>query len=254
MNEERILKAYEFARKAHEESDHPFRESGEPYIQHPLETARILLDMRPDEDSLIAAILHDVLEDTRTTADDIQKELGDRIIPLLKGLEKLGKIYYQGSERQVENLRKMFLAMAKDIRVILIKLCDRLHNMRTLDYIKPEKRKRIAEETLSIYSPIAARLGIYRVKNELDDLCFRYLHPEEFRRIHSEMEEATGLQKNIIKKGTAILKKVLRKNNIPAEMEGRVKHYYSIFRKLKQKDKNYVSELYDIFALRIIVT
>ncbi|MBU0705733.1 bifunctional (p)ppGpp synthetase/guanosine-3',5'-bis(diphosphate) 3'-pyrophosphohydrolase [Patescibacteria group bacterium] len=253
MNEERILKAYEFAKKAHEESDHPFRESGEPYIQHPLETAKILLDLKPDEDALIAAILHDVLEDTRTTVDDIQKELGDRIVPLLKGLEKLGKIYYQGRERQVENLRKMFLAMAKDIRVILIKLCDRLHNMRTLDHIKPEKRKRIAEETLSIYSPIAARLGIYRIKNELDDLCFKYIQPVEFERIHKEMEDATGLQKNIIKKGTVILKTVLKKNKIPAEIEGRVKHYYSIFRKLKRKDKNYISELYDIFALRIIV-
>ncbi|MBN2306528.1 bifunctional (p)ppGpp synthetase/guanosine-3',5'-bis(diphosphate) 3'-pyrophosphohydrolase [Candidatus Peregrinibacteria bacterium] len=250
VNEERILKAYEFAKKAHEGTT---RYSGDPYIQHPLETANILLELRPDEDSIIAALLHDVLEDTHTTADDIREHFDERITPLLKGLEKLGKIYYQGRERQVENLRKMFLAMAKDIRVILIKLCDRLHNMRTLEYIQPEKRKRIAEETMSIYSPIAGRLGIYHIKNELDDLCFKYIHSEDYQRIHKEMKEATGLRKNIIKKGTAILKKVLRKNNLNAEIEGRVKHYYSIYRKLKRKNKNYISEIYDIFALRIIV-
>jgi len=135
------------------------RNSGEPYIQHPLETARILLDLKPDEDSIIAALLHDVLEDTETTTDDIRENFDERIIPLLKGLEKLGKIYYQGRERQVENLRKMFLAMAKDIRVILIKLCDRLHNMRTLEHIKTDKQKRIAEETLSIYSPIILKMS-----------------------------------------------------------------------------------------------
>lgn len=229
------------------------RNSGEPYIQHPLETAKILLELKPDEDSIIAAILHDVLEDTETSANDIRENFDERIIPLLKGLEKLGKIYYQGRERQVENLRKMFLAMAKDIRVILIKLCDRLHNMRTLEHIKPEKQKRIAEETLSIYSPIAGRLGIFHIKNELDDLCFEYIHPKDYKRIHKDMEETIGLQKNIIKKGSAILKKILKKNNLKADIEGRVKHYYSIFRKLKRKDKNYVSELYDIFALRIIV-
>lgn len=229
------------------------RVSGEPYIQHPLETAYILLDLKPDEDSIIAALLHDVLEDTAVSVEDVREELGERIVPLLKGLEKLGKIYYQGRERQVENLRKMFLAMAKDIRVILIKLCDRLHNMRTLEHIKPDKQKRIAEETLSVYSPIAARLGIYRIKNELDDLCFKYLYPKDYERITKDMKETTGHHKNIIKKGIGILKKVLRKSKMDAEFEGRVKHYYSIFRKLKHKDKNYVSELYDIFALRIIV-
>ena len=229
------------------------REDGTPYIQHPLQTAYILLDLHPDEDSIVAALLHDVLEDTEITADDIRREFDERIVNLLKGLEKLGKIYYQGAERQVENLRKMFLAMAKDIRVILIKLCDRLHNMRTLEYVKPEKQRFKAEETLSVYSPIAARLGIYRIKNELDDLCFQFLYPEEYERIEKDLKETTGLQKNIIKKGTAILKKTLGKNYMDVEIEGRVKNKYSIYRKLKRKDKNYVSELYDIFALRIIV-
>ncbi len=253
IDEKRVLRAYEFAKKAHEESESPFRESGEAYIQHPLETAKILLALKPDEDSIIAAIMHDVLEDTHVTADDIRAGFSERLIPLLQGLEKLGKIYYQGEERQVENLRKMFLAMAKDIRVILIKLCDRLHNMRTLEHIRPEKRKRIAEETLSIYSPIAARLGIYEIKNELDDLCFKYIHPDHFKEIQKEMDETTRLQKNIIKKGSTILKKALKRNNMKAEIEGRVKHHYSIYRKLKRKGKNYVSELYDIFALRFFV-
>lgn len=247
---ERILRAYKFAEKAHEGMK---RESGEPYIQHPLETAMILVDLRPDEDSIIAALMHDVLEDTEVTVEDIGNQFDERVLPLLKGLEKLGKIYYQGRERQVENLRKMFLAMAKDIRVILIKLCDRLHNMRTLEHVKPDKQRRIAEETLSIYSPIAGRLGIFRIKNELDDLCFKYLNPEDHKRIEKELKETMGLQKNIIKKGAAILKKNLKKNNLEAEIEGRVKHLYSIFRKLKRKDKNYISELYDIYALRIIV-
>ncbi len=247
---DRIMRAYKFAEKAHEGV---IRSSGEPYIQHPVETAMILMDLKPDEDSIIAALMHDILEDTDVTVEDIRDQFDERIIPLLKGLEKLGKIYYQGRERQVENLRKMFLAMAKDIRVILVKLCDRLHNMRTLEHVKPDKQKRIAEETLSIYSPIAGRLGIFRIKNELDDLCFRYLYPDSYARIQKELEETMGLQKNIIKKGTSILKKNLKKNNLEAEIEGRVKHLYSIYRKLKRKDKNYISELYDIYALRIIV-
>ncbi len=250
VNEERILNAYKFAEKAHEGV---FRSSGEPYIQHPLETTAILMELKPDEDSIIAALLHDVLEDTEVTEEEIEKKFGAPLMPLLKGLEKLGKISYQGKERQVENLRKMFMAMAKDIRVILIKLCDRLHNMRTLGSLKEEKQKRIADETLSIYSPIAGRLGIFNLKNELDDLCFKYLHPKEYQEIIKDLETATGIQKNITRKGAAMLRKLLEENNIKAEVEGRVKHAYSIYKKLKRKNKNYVSELYDIFALRIIV-
>jgi GTP pyrophosphokinase len=253
LNEERVYNAYEFAKKAHESSKNPVRASGEPYIQHPLEAAKILLDLKPDEDSVVAAIMHDVLEDTSVTVEEIRKQFGESVIPLLQGLEKLGTIYYRGRERQVENLRKMFLAMAKDIRVIIIKLADRLHNMRTLAHLKPEKQKRIARETLTIYSPIASRLGIYRIKNELDDLCFKHLYPERFERLIRDMEETTGMQKNIIKKSKNILKRVLQKYDLKGEIEGRVKHYYSIYKKLQRKDKNYVSELYDIFALRIIV-
>ena len=250
INEGRVLKAYEFAKEAHKGQ---FRASGEPYIQHPLEVARILLTLRPDEDSLVACLLHDVLEDTETTIETLEKEFGNSVVPLLKGMEKLGNVYYRGRERQVENLRKMFLAMSNDIRVILIKLCDRLHNMRTLHHIPEEKRRRIAEETLSIYSPIAARLGIYRVKNELDDLAFRHLYPKNYEEIEAELREMTNVQENIIKQAKTILNKTIKKAGIDIELEGRVKNLYSIYKKLKKKNKNYLSELYDIYALRIIV-
>jgi guanosine-3',5'-bis(diphosphate) 3'-pyrophosphohydrolase len=251
VDEDRLKKAYEFAKKAHEGA---FRSSGEPYIHHPLEATKILLNLRPDEDSLVACILHDVIEDSvKFKIDDVRKEFGESIVPLLKGMEKLGTIYYRGHERQIENLRKMFMAMADDIRVILIKLADRLHNMRTLQYIPAEKQKRIAQETLTIYSPIAARLGIYRIKNELDDLSFKYLYPKDFERLAADMKKFTGRQKNIIRKSKATLAKTLKKEHIKHELEGRVKHIYSIYKKLKRKDKNYISELYDIFALRIIV-
>ena len=250
LDEERVFKAFKFAENAHAGVT---RCSGEPYIQHPVETAAILLELKPDEDSIIAALLHDVLEDTDITADTMEKAFGARVIPLLIGLEKLGKIKYQGQERQIANLRKMFMAMAKDIRVILIKLCDRLHNMRTLHCLKPEKQKRIASETLSIYAPIAGRLGIFDLKNELDDLCFRYLHPKQYNEIIHDLKNATKQQKNLIKKGSLKLKELLNGHGIDAEINGRIKHSYSIFKKLKRKNKNYVSELYDVFALRIIV-
>ncbi len=251
LDEKRLRFAYEFASEAHAGQE---RFSGEPYIQHPLEVANILLTLRPDEDSIIAALLHDVLEDTPTELDEIRKHFGDEMIPLLKGLEKLGKVHYRGRERQIENLRKMFLAMAKDIRVVLIKLADRLHNMRTLEHLnKDDKRKRIAEETLSIYSPIASRLGIYKIKNELDTLCFQHLHPKEYKEVVKELENITGKQNDTIKDSKAILLKTFKAANLNAEIEGRIKNYYSIFKKLKKKGKNYVSEIYDIFALRIIV-
>jgi guanosine-3',5'-bis(diphosphate) 3'-pyrophosphohydrolase len=250
FDEKLLLKAYEFAKKAHEGQ---LRASGEPYIQHPLEVANILLSLRPDEDSLITCLLHDVVEDTKTTIDDIRKDFGEGVVPLLKGMEKLGAVYYRGRERQIENLRKMFIAMATDIRVILIKLADRLHNMRTLQYIPEEKQKRIAEETLTVYSPIASRLGIYRIKNELDDLSFKYLYPKDYQRIVEDMKKFMKLREDIVKQSKNILAKALKKAGIKAEMEGRVKNIYSIYKKLKRKDRNYVSEIYDIFALRIIV-
>ena len=251
LNEKRIKSAYELAAKAHEGV---FRASGDPYIQHPLEVVDILLSLKPDENSIVAALLHDVLEDTHIKVDEVRKVFGEDVIPLLKGLEKLRKVYYRGRERQIENLRKMFLAMAKDIRVILIKLADRLHNMRTLEYLeKEEKRKRIAEETLTIYSPIASRLGIYKIKNELDSLCFKFLYPQEYSRISKDLDEITGAKSNIVSTSKQILLKTLKKVNLDASIEGRIKNLYSIHKKLKKKEKNYIYELYDIFALRIIV-
>ena len=251
LNEERIKAAYEFASKAHEGQQ---RFSGEPYIMHPLEVVNILISLKPDEDSIIAGLLHDVLEDTEVDMEAVKGSFGENVIPLLKGLEKLSKVHYRGEERQIENLRKMFLAMAKDIRVILIKLADRLHNMRTLQYIEREdKRKRIAQETLNIYSPIASRLGIYKIKNELDTLCFKYLYPKDYERLTKELDEMIGKQNNTIKNSKAILLKTLKKAGVETVIEGRIKNPYSIYKKLKKKDQNYVSELYDIFALRIIV-
>ncbi|MFH0820825.1 MAG: bifunctional (p)ppGpp synthetase/guanosine-3',5'-bis(diphosphate) 3'-pyrophosphohydrolase, partial [Candidatus Peregrinibacteria bacterium] len=250
LNEKRVMQAYEFASKAHEGQK---RNSGEPYIQHPLEVAKILISLQPDEDSIISSLLHDVPEDTKYTIEDLKKEFGEKVVPLLTGLEKLGKVYYRGEERQIENLRKMFIAMAKDIRVILIKLADRLHNMRTLSFVPDRKQERIARETLMVYAPIAGRLGIYAIKNELEDLCFKYLEPQNFKRIQKEMKELMGVQQNVIRVCKCTLKQTLKKAGIEAEVEGRIKHAYSILRKLKRKDKNYVSELYDVLALRIVV-
>ena len=250
LDEARVRHAYEFAKTSHKNQK---RDSGEPYIIHPLAVTDILLDLKPDEDSIIAALAHDVLEDTDRTTEDIAKELGESVVPLAKGMEKLGIVYYRGRERQIENLRKMFLAMADDIRVILIKLADRLHNMRTLHHIAEHKQKRIAEETLTIYAPIAARLGIYRMKNELEELCFRFLYSDEYERISDELMGNQTMRENIIEQSKRTLLTILKENGIDAEVEGRVKNKYSIYKKLKRKDKNYASELYDIFALRIIV-
>ncbi|MBN2087384.1 bifunctional (p)ppGpp synthetase/guanosine-3',5'-bis(diphosphate) 3'-pyrophosphohydrolase [Candidatus Peregrinibacteria bacterium] len=250
VDEKRVLKAYEIAKKAHKGQK---RASGEPYINHPLNVAKILIDLKPDEDSIIAALLHDVIEDTEMKVDELSEIFGESIVPLLNGMEKLKNVYYRGRERQIENLRKMFIAMSNDIRVILIKLADRLHNMRTLEFLREEKQKIIAKETLTVYSPIAGRLGIFRIKNELDNLSFMYLHPEDYKRINEDMKKYAGKQMNVIKKCKNILAKSLKKAKIEAKLEGRVKHLYSISKKLKAKDKNYISELYDIFALRIIV-
>lgn len=252
LNSDRVLRAYEVAKKAHQGQK---RCSGEPYIKHPLEVTQILLSLRPDEDSIVTSLLHDVVEDTSVSLDELRAEFGESIVPLLTGVEKLNNLQYHGRERQVENLRKMFMAMAKDIRVILIKLADRLHNIQTLEHIpRADKRKRIAEETLSIYSPIASRLGIYKIKNELDTLCFNHLYPEEDLRFKHELRELTIGEHNVIRKGERILKETLKKEGVIARIFGRVKNPFSIYKKLKKKNKNYLSELYDIFALRIIVS
>jgi len=249
LNSERVLAAYEFAKNAHEGQK---RHSGETFIQHPLEATEILLALKPDEDSIVVCLLHDVLRITPVELKTIRATFGDNVIPLLVGLEPLSTVHYRGLERQVQSLRKLFLAMAKDIRVILIKLASRLHNMRTLEFVPGvEKQQRIANETLKIYSPIASRLGIFAFKNELDTLCFKHLYPKEYTEITKQLLQYAGMQETVIHK--SLLTKVLDNEDVSATIEIHVRNPYSIFKKLKKRDKSNVSELYDNFELRIIV-
>ena len=234
-----IKKAYEYAKANHNEQK---RMSGEEYIVHPLSVAYILADLKLDDSTIAAALLHDVVEDTEITHEDITQEFGEEIAEMVEGVTKLGKIQYSTiEEQQVENYRKMFLAMGKDIRVILIKLADRLHNMRTLKHLKRDRQIANAKETMDLYAPLANRLGIYSLKWELEDLGFRYLHPEEYR----ELVEG-------IEKITEEIKDKLKKENIDAEIKGRAKHLYSIDKKMK-RDNITLEQVYDLFALRIIV-
>ena len=250
VNQKRIREAFEFAQNQHKDQK---RTSGEKYIFHPLAVAGILLDFSPDEDTIIASLLHDITEDCDITIDDIKKKFGLNVAMLVDGMEKLSHIQAKGLERQVGSLRKMFLAMAKDIRVVLIKLADRLHNMQTLHFLREDKQKRIAKETLLIYAPIAARLGIYALKGPLEDLSFFYLFPEEYAEIAEQMKQHESYRTRILKNAKSSLQKSLKKDGIEGIITGRVKHFYSIWKKLQKKDKESIDNLYDIFALRIIV-
>ena len=245
-----IEKAYNFAKNVHEGQE---RFSGKPYFSHPFETAKILASLHLDAVTIAAGLLHDIIEDTSTTEKEIRKEFGEEILGLIKGATKLGKLKYSGVERHVENLRKLFLAMAKDIRVILIKLADRLHNMQTLQYVREEKRKRIALDTFEIYVPIANRLGMGYFKGELEDLVFPYLHPDEYKIVKK-------ISKEKIKEGDKILLKLKHKVETELEKEGvkpisihkRVKHLWSLYKKLRDNDMQ-IERIYDITAMRIIV-
>lgn len=202
--------AYDFANKAHKGQK---RKTGEPYIQHSLHTAFMLTQIKTDLNTIIAGILHDVPEDTEYGLDEVEKNFGKEIATLVEGITKLGKIKYRGIERYRENLRKMVLAMAKDVRVIIIKLCDRLHNIKTLDGLPPKKRERIVKETLEIYAPIAGILGIWRLKWQLEDICFKYLYPEDFQKIEYEYEVEKKAQRNkYIQKVKNDLHKALKEN------------------------------------------
>ena len=247
---ELVRRAYDFACHAHGDQ---MRKTGEPYIQHPLHTAFILAQIRSDIPTIIAGLLHDVPEDTSTTLQDIQKEFGEEVAHLVEGITKLSKIKYRGIARYRESLRKMFLAMAEDLRVILIKFADRLHNLRTLDALPPEKQKRITQETLEIYAPIAGLLGIWSMKWQMEDICFKYLHPEEYKQLEYryEIEKKTELNQ-YIEKVKKIVTEKLNKEKIPHEISGRFKHLYSIWQKMQAKDRAF-NEIYDVFALRIIV-
>ena len=252
-----IAKAYKIASEAHKEQ---FRKSGEPYIVHPLNVAIILADLELDKETIVAGILHDVVEDTIMTDEDLKKEFGADVALLVDGVTKLEKIPLSSSveqsdaklEMQAENLRKMFLAMAKDIRVIMIKLADRLHNMRTLKYKKPEGQQRIAKETLEIYCPIAQRLGISKLKIELDDLSLKYLEPEIYYDLVDKIAVRKSVREKYIQSIVDEVSDHIKGAGIKAKVDGRVKHFFSIYKKMKNQNKT-LDQIYDLFAVRIIV-
>lgn len=246
-----IEKAYRTALRAHEGQ---VRKSGEPYIIHPLCVGIILADLELDKETIAAGLLHDVVEDTSMTVDDVRKEFGDEVALLVDGVTKLGQIDYSADkvEVQAENLRKMFLAMAKDIRVILIKLADRLHNMRTLQYMRPEKQKEKARETMDIYAPIAQRLGISKIKTELDDLALRYLQPEVYSNLVDQVNARQTQRHAFVQSIVDEVKGHLADAGLKADVSGRVKHFFSIYKKMVNQDKT-IDQIYDLFAVRIIV-
>ena len=249
-NVDLISRAYELAREAHEGQK---RASGEEYIIHPLHVAYILSDMHLDEAAISAALLHDVVEDTTFTIEEMQEKFGDEVAMLIDGVTKLGKIEYKSKEeQQLENYRKLFLAMAKDLRVILIKLADRLHNMRTLKYMRADKQKRIARETIEIYAPLANRLGISNIKCELEDLCLRYLEPEIYYDLVENVKQKRQERQAFIDDAMAQLREKLVSAGMKAEIRGRAKHFYSIYRKMRRDNKD-ISEIYDLSAVRVLV-
>ncbi len=245
-----ILRAYNYALKKHGDQK---RKSGEPYIIHPTNVAYTIAEIGLDEKTISAALLHDVVEDTDATYSDIVNEFGKEIADMVDGVTKLKQIQYASiEEKQVENYRKMFLAMGKDIRVIIIKLADRLHNMRTLEYLKRERQIAIATETMQLYAPLANRLGLYSLKWELEDLSFKYLNPKEYEELVKGIEQKRDERLKFIHKIIEDIKIQLKKQHIEAEVTGRAKHLYSIYRKMKRDNKT-LDQIYDLFALRIIV-
>ena len=245
-----ILKAYNFAKKSHGEQ---LRKSGEPYIIHPLQVAYILAELGLDDNTICAALLHDVVEDTEITHQNLINEFNLEVAEMVDGVTKLSKLNYESvEEEQVENYRKMFLAMGKDIRVIMIKLADRLHNMRTLKYLTRDRQIANAKETMELYAPLANRLGIYSLKWELEDLAFKYLYPEEYREIVEGIDKKREERLEFIDKIQDQIIEELKKQKIEAEISGRAKHLYSIYRKMK-RDNYTIDQIYDLFALRIIV-
>ena len=245
-----VLKAFELADKAHEGQ---FRASGEPYIMHPLAVADILAHLQIDHITLMAALMHDVVEDTSYSKEDLEEMFGSEVAFLVDGVTKLNQFQYETKEdRQMENYRKMILAMAKDVRVVVIKLGDRLHNMRTLKHMRSDKQKRIAKETLEIFAPLAHRLGIFNVKWELEDLSFRYLEPEKYYDLVDQMKQKRQAREDIVNDTMSQLTKALGEANIKADIKGRPKHFYSIYKKMK-KDNRDLSQIYDLLAVRVIV-
>ncbi|MCU6761872.1 bifunctional (p)ppGpp synthetase/guanosine-3',5'-bis(diphosphate) 3'-pyrophosphohydrolase [Brotonthovivens ammoniilytica] len=246
-----VEKAYRVAESAHTGQ---VRKSGEPYIIHPLYVAIILAELEMDKETIVAGILHDVVEDTVMTDDEIKAEFGEEVELLVDGVTKLGQLSYDGDkiEVQAENLRKMFLAMAKDIRVIIIKLADRLHNMRTLKYMKPEKQKEKARETMDIYAPIAQRLGISKIKIELEDLSLKYLEPEAYYDLVEKVAQRKSVRDEYVQSLVDEVGKYIDEAGIKASIVGRAKHFFSIYKKMVNQGKT-LDQIYDLFAIRIIV-
>lgn len=245
-----VTKAYNLAEEAHKDQR---RVSGEPYILHPLAVAQILADMKIDTTTITASLLHDVVEDTSYTLEDIKKMFGKEVAFLVDGVTKLSRLNYRTKEdQQLNSMRKMFLAMAKDVRVVVIKLADRLHNMRTLRYMRSDKQKRIAQETLEIFAPLAHRLGIFNIKWELEDLSFRYLEPDKYYDLVDQMKQKRHVREEIVNEAIDVLKKAFDEAHIHCEINGRPKHFYSIYKKMK-KDNRDLSQVYDLFAIRVIV-
>jgi len=248
--EELLNKAYNFAEKAHEGQK---RLSGDPYFSHVFETAKILAKLGMDTQTIAAGLLHDTLEDTQTKEEEIKKEFGDDILFLIKGVTKLGTLKYRGQERHVESLRKFFVAMANDLRVVIIKFADRLHNLRTLEFVREDKRHRIAIESIEVYAPLANRLGMGKLKGEIEDAAFPYAYPKEYLQIEEIIKEKKELFAKYLSEVSEELKKELRKNKIKfVEINYRIKHKYSLYKKLLKYDMD-IEKIYDIVALRVVV-
>jgi GTP pyrophosphokinase len=247
----RLRKAYQFAHSLHSGQ---LRKSGEPYIVHPIAVAEILSEFRMDETSLVAAILHDVVEDTQVSVEEVEKQFGNNVAAIVDGLTKLAKVEFRSSqEKLAENFRKMIVAMSRDIRVIVVKLADRLHNMRTLKALPTEKRQRIAEETSEIYAQLAGRLGIYKIKAELEDLCLKELKPSVYSNLVARVAQKRDEREKVINAAREHLEAELREHNIKAKVEGRAKHFHSIYKKMSEKQMEF-EDIYDLFALRVIVS
>jgi len=245
-----IERAFVFAEKAHRGQK---RFSGEPYFVHPFNVALILSEFKADAETIAAGLLHDTLEDTEVNFEDLEKEFGQAVAFLVEGVTKLGKLKYQGAKRHSESLRKLFVAMAKDIRVIMIRLADRLHNIRTLQYVPPEKQKRIALETIELYAPLANRLGVWRIKGMLEDASFPYLYPNDYQKVVG-LRKSKGKEsiKRLQKVYRVLQKAVLEKGLSEFEIDYRIKYLYSLYTKLLRKNMN-IDEIYDISALRVVV-
>src|SRR5213595_297838 len=250
VDRELLTRAFDYAAHAHAGQ---VRQSGQEFIYHPWGAAKILAGLQLDEPTLAAALLHDVVEDTATEIDELRAEFGDEIARLVEGVTKLTRIQFQSREQaEAENYRKMIVAMSEDVRVILIKLADRLHNMRTIEYLGKQKQVQKARETLEVYAPIAHRLGIHALKWELEDLAFQTLHPRKYEEIKQMVAERRADREEHVREASLVLQRELAKVDIPADISGRAKHFYSIYDKMAKKGREF-NEIYDLTAMRVIV-